>query len=206
MDNLQTFQRPFVWLKRFRHRCGYGIHSPFAFDFITTVIYEKSHYYAYSELEGGNSPDNGFSRKGRSRKINRLLFRLVNRTQPEIVVEAGDLTSASQYIRAAKKNVTHIHFAGYQPIALPEGKHIDFLYVHCSKDAGLVEKAVETCLKYTENQTVFVLEGIGYSMEMKRLWNSLVKDERVGTTFDLYDLGIMFFDMKRIKQHYIVNF
>lgn len=34
----------------------------------------------------------------------------------------------------------------------------------------------------------------------------LKEDERVGVTFDLYDLGLLFFDKTKIKQHYIVNF
>ena len=41
---------------------------------------------------------------------------------------------------------------------------------------------------------------------MKTLWNQLKEDERVGVTFDLYDLGLLFFDKTKIKQHYIVNF
>ena len=38
---LLTLKRPFIWLYRFRHRCGYGVHSPFAFNLITHVIYES---------------------------------------------------------------------------------------------------------------------------------------------------------------------
>ena len=37
-----TLKRPFIWLSRFRHRCGYGVHSPFAFSLITQVIYEST--------------------------------------------------------------------------------------------------------------------------------------------------------------------
>ena len=28
-----------IWLVRFRHRKGYGVHSPFAFGYITRTIY-----------------------------------------------------------------------------------------------------------------------------------------------------------------------
>ena len=37
-----ALKRPFIWLRRFRHRCGYGVHSPFAFNLITQVIYENN--------------------------------------------------------------------------------------------------------------------------------------------------------------------
>ena len=47
---LLALKRPFIWLYRFRHRCGYGVHSPFAFNLITHVIYETTPYYKYWEL------------------------------------------------------------------------------------------------------------------------------------------------------------
>lgn len=47
---LNLLVRFFYWLCRFRHRCGYGIHSPFAFSFVRGVIYERGRYYAYDRL------------------------------------------------------------------------------------------------------------------------------------------------------------
>ena len=41
MNLLYYLKRPFIRLSRFRYRCGYGVHSPFAFSLITDVIYEK---------------------------------------------------------------------------------------------------------------------------------------------------------------------
>ena len=34
----------------------------------------------------------------------------------------------------------------------------------------------------------------------------IVASESTGSTFDLYDIGLVFFDKARYKQHYIVNF
>ena len=51
MNLLLSIKRPFIWLSRFRYRCGYGVHSPFAFSLITDVIYEYTPYYAYHALQ-----------------------------------------------------------------------------------------------------------------------------------------------------------
>lgn len=41
---------------RWRHTCGYGIHSPFAFRLITEAIHPSCGYCYYSELDPGMSP------------------------------------------------------------------------------------------------------------------------------------------------------
>ena len=95
MNGFFLLKRPFIWLARFRHRCGYGVHSPFAFDLITNVIYERTPYYAYSSLEAEQkkmSANSGRKWKHESKKVNRLLFRLVNYIQPDTIVDAGTLS------------------------------------------------------------------------------------------------------------------
>jgi len=69
-----------------------------------------------------------------------------------------------------------------------------------------VEDVFRICLARVVQQSVFVIRGIHYSKAMKNLWERLKADDRVGITFDLYDVGILFFDKTKIKQHYIVNF
>ena len=52
----------------------------------------------------------------------------------------------------------------------------------------------------------FIIGGIYESQEKRKWWKEVVADERVGITFDLYDIGLVFFNKNRYKQHYIVNF
>ena len=79
-------------------------------------------------------------------------------------------------------------------------------YIHCHQKPVLVEDVFRICLVRVTQQSVFVIRGIHYSKAMKNLWERLKTDDRVGITFDLYDVGILFFDKTKIKQHYIVNF
>ena len=46
-----------------------------------------------------------------------------------------------------------------------------------------------------------------YADKMKtQWWKNVINDVRTGVTFDLYELGIVFFNKKRIKENRIVNF
>lgn len=203
------WKRPFIWLSRFRHRCGYGVHSPFAFDLITNVIYEKTPYYAYRTLaEEEKRLPAVRRRRGRSEslKVKRLLFRLVNRTQPSAIIDAGRASSSSLYLQAARPGADYLYASDKSGLFLEQGVPVDFLYLHDFRNPDFVEEVFRVCLPRTTSQSVFVIEGIAYNKPMKRLWKRMQAEEGVGITFDLYDVGILFFDRTKIKQQYVVNF
>ena len=203
MNFLLKIKRPFIWIKRFRKRCGYGVHSPFAFDFITNVIYEKTTYYAYFEIKQATEYEKVYYEN--SEKINRLLFRLVNKTQPNNIISTSNFSS-KLYLRAAKKSACFLYLNKTSFLLPKEVNSIDFLYLSDYKDPISMEKILKDCLAYINQQSVIVIRGIHYSTSMKKLWKKTLMCECVGITFDLYDLGILFFDKTKLKQHYTVNF
>ena len=69
-----------------------------------------------------------------------------------------------------------------------------------------MEEVFRICADRTAQTSVFVIEGIRYTSRMRAVWKRISRHEKAGITFDLYDLGIIFFDKTRIKQDYIVNF
>ena len=197
-------KKAFVWLSRIRCRCGYGVHSPFAFDLITNVFYEKTPYYTYAYLQ--KQEEKAGKEKEPSLKVKRLLFRLVNRFQPSVIVDAGQPSNAAFYLQAAKKEICYLSILPEQALSLGKDLAIDFLYLHRSENPSFVEDTFESCLKHVHKDTVFVIGDIHRSKQMKQLWQRFQEREEVGITFDLYDIGLLFFDKTRIKQHYIVNF
>lgn len=207
MNLLLGIKRHFIWLSRFRYRCGYGVHSPFAFSLITDVIYEKMPYYAYHSLKKEQKKmvrERGWS-KG-TQKVNRFLFRLVNRMQPATIVEVGRPSVTSLYLQSAKPSASYLFASNLSELFLDADTPVDFLYLNDYRNPELLEDVFRICAQRTTLKSVFVIQGICYSKEMKALWKRLQEDERVGITFDLYDLGLLFFDKTKIKQHYIVNF
>lgn len=206
---LLPLKRPFIWLRRFRHRRGYGVHSPFAFNFITNIIYERTPYYKYDELlvsqkEQARQKDCGWDYE--TGKVKRLLFRVVNYCQPVTIVDAGCLSASSLYLKAAKEGADYTAAADLSELFLEAGVPVDFLYVHDYRRPEFVEEVFNLCASRSTQRSVFVVEGIRYTPSMMALWKRLVRHERAGITFDLYDLGIVFFDKTKNKQDYIVNF
>ena len=58
-------------------------------------------------------------------------------------------------------------------------------------------------LEQCDAQSVLIVEDI---YKDRKAWSDIVGDQRVGTTFDLYYCGIVFFDKQRYSHHYIINF
>ncbi|MEG1685160.1 MAG: hypothetical protein RR319_04350 [Bacteroides sp.] len=189
----------------------------FAYNLITQVIYEKLPYYAYEELdEAGkellkNSKIDKFRKKILlSTKVNRLLFRLVNRTQPETILEIGtSIGLSAMYLSAAKKKVRMITIDRQQKIeksiadALASLRSLDMVHIHRIADYS---EAFELCRKGMHSHTLCVVEGIHQTKDITEWWEKIKADESVSITFDLYELGLIFFDQTKTKQNYIINF
>ena len=202
-------RRIWNWCCRFRHRCGYGVHSPSDFFLITSVIYENLPYYAYERLKASASSK---TLPHYREKVNRLLFRLVNYFRPKTLVEVGGGNGdAFRYMQASRSSMVAISLDGsdWEEVhrqlekELKRKKQIDFLHIAFTP---YYKEVFEAVYPYLHQQSIVVIGDIHGSKERKEWWKQLTIDERVRLTFDLYDIGLMFLDTKRYKQNFTVNF
>lgn len=181
VDVMMLFQSPIVWLMRFRKRKGYGVHSPFAFDLVTNVLYNRENYYAYAQMDNGLH----WWQKGRVRSLRHLAFRLSNYHRPHTMYCEGldkALREACQY---GSRGVT----------MLPRG-------TSGVADMVFVEGRDEEALAHVGEGTMLVLKD---KDKCRKFWKRIKEDDRVTVTFDLYDVGIAFARKDLNRQHYIVN-
>lgn len=202
---IQRLKHLGIRLKRIRYRKGYGVHSPFAFRLITEIIAESSPYYSYADIE--NAPSLlGRNKINLSTKVLKLIFRLVNWMQPTSILEIGATSNLEFAATLAKRNAQLIYSETI--ISTLNTKHLpyDLVFINHDKASETLEKSKEKILQLVHSGSLLVISGIGYSNEMKELWRSIQQDERAGITFDLYEVGLVFFDLEKNKQDYIVNF
>lgn len=255
---MNILKRFFIACSRAFHRHGYGIHPPFAFDLITSVIYGRYSYYAYERLYALRwKVPSGLPHY--SLRTDKLLFRLVNRFQPETVVEVGTGSGLSIcYMAAAKKSARYITMdekrnesvatmleqasvvyhvvgsgshlksvsdtgtfdvgslaerseAGHQKASehallldlrdvLQNLPSFDLLHIAHTVD---YEAVFEEALSHVTSRSLIIVEGIYESKAKRAWWKRVVADERTRVTFDLYDMGLVFFDTSSPKQHFV---
>ena len=186
--------RCYVRLCRFRHRRGYGIHSPFAFGLVTKVFYERGAYYAYVPLRkmrrqiAHNTTERG----------DRLMLRLINAFQPNDCFIGGKQTQlTAQYLRAGKPSCQ------FWPIeSLDAAEELDMLYLDMPDWEPWATKA----LTKMSNKGCIVVRGIHRNARMLKAWRRLTEQEVVRVSFDLYDYGVACFRQDLHKQDYIICF
>ena len=212
---------------RWLTRQGFGVHSPWAYDLIENVINERHSYYAYEDLYSfWEKAPQYLPQYPQSR--DELLFRLVNRFNPKSILEVGTGAGVSTgYLASVSKESKVITVDYPHPAAkevrrnlrrIPNIEYItadmlqtvkDILdsdnipqFVHIAHTA-LWRQVVEMILPYATPDMVMVVEDLG-KKQKKEWWNGIINDERIGVTFQMKKLGLLFFDSKMTKQHYVL--
>lgn len=190
-------QRYLHWLRRIKYCRGFGVQSPSAYRFIRYVINEHYPYYAYDELRKELPRLDSLTRKRME-----LYFRIANYRQASLWLDYSrrDDTTATYVGRGCNATRVRNIADSQQPVS---GDKIEVLRI--CPIAGC-ESVLAAALKQVDDRTLFVIEDIGYNDTARRLWQTLLESDITSVSYDLYYLGIAFFDRKRYKANYVVNF
>ena len=202
--DMYRMRRLLVWFRRVRHSRGFGIQSPWAYHFVRYVVDERYPYYAYAELGGSIAADK------QTRKLCRLYFRIANYRQPRMVIDFGPSTPAyGLYIKAGCRKAEVVEVAADQDddaFRRLFDERLSMVDMVRMSLAGNSRGFLEQVMARADKDTILVVEGIHRDRASRRQWKKLHDDASVGVTFDLYHCGVVFFDRKRYRKQYKMNF
>lgn len=206
----------FDCIQRIRHAKGFGVHSPFAFNFITNVIYSKHWYYAFIDIENVLLRNNiDFY----SHKLHHLSYRLIQYFKPDNILEIGSSNDVnSLFISCGSSATPHDciekdytkrtlinklltelgHEINFCDI-IDTSKKYDSIFINI--DTEIIEK--ELLFDISHKDAFWVVSGIKSKMS-KQFWKSIVQDDRVSVSFDIKDIGIVLLDTTYKKRNYLV--
>ena len=81
----------------------------------------------------------------------------------------------------------------------------DFIFINSGEGFGKWNDLNKLIEKINKN-TVILIEGIKNDERIKLYWDYLRSLDTVKVSMDLYDFGLLIFDEKLYKQHYIVAY
>jgi hypothetical protein len=176
---------------------GFGVQSPWAYNYLRSVIAEHTTYYAYDQLA---------QRYGMLSSVDRNLaqfyLRIANRSQPHRWCFAIDSYGMkADYVRSGcMSTVIEDTRCGY---VANKVSACNVLVMTLGSNWRSIFESFATSSNAT---SILIIEDIHRTRHSLKIWKTIRDDERCGITFDLYDCGLVFFDRSKHKQHYAVNY
>jgi hypothetical protein len=207
-------------LLRAKRANGGGIHSPYLFRFVTTVLSSKWPYYAFEALEAVHANDEKRSRfrfkKKEPHLVQRLIFRIVQDQQPGTMLEIGNCTGIdTQYMVNACPKATFKSFT-YTPgtkndltlkAMLSTLENLDFVLFNAPAERTQRMNEFRMCLQKPHEGALFAVKHIHLTPEQAFTWKLMRNHPEVRASIDLYSLGILFFrnDLPKCRLRIKIN-
>ena len=84
-------------------------------------------------------------------------------------------------------------------------EHLDVVFIDANHTYEGTCKYFDVLAGKVREKSVIVVDDIHYSEEMEKAWKAICADERVTSTIDLYQMGLVFFDKHYWKRHYTMR-
>jgi len=241
----------------------HSLHSPFLYDFYTTVLKSKEENVLFDEIEkhrkellwneefisindfgAGSRVDASLKRKIKdiaksalsTKKFSEVLFRIVKSSAVKQVIELGtSLGINTLYLSAADEKIKVTTFEGCEETAeVASGLFKNAQRANIEMIVGNINETLPHFLKTLDaidlvyfdanhqyqstmdyyrlfkdkinDKTIFIFDDIHWSKGMHKAWMEIVDLSEVTLSLDIYDAGIVFFDKRFTKEHYILDF
>jgi predicted O-methyltransferase YrrM len=176
------------------------------------------------------------SRRSHPKNRLELLYRIANYFTPNVILELGTSAGISTtYLKAGSPKSTLITMEGCSNLAnssensfiklgyddikiaignfdnnlekvLKDFKSLDLVFFDGNHREEPTLRYYESCIKLSNESTIFVFDDIYWSAGMERAWDKIKSDPRVSVTIDLFWFGLAFFRKGIEKQNFIIRY
>lgn len=116
--------------------------------------------------------------------------------------EAVAAVAKENWKRLGLKNITcRVGMIDAEALA-EELSRVDVAFVDANHTYAGTRMYVNILLEKMHEKSVLVIDDIHHSREMEKVWQEICADDRVTTSMDLYQMGLVFLDKNYWKRHY----
>ncbi|MGL5788085.1 MAG: hypothetical protein ACRCX4_14910 [Bacteroidales bacterium] len=214
------------YIKRWRNKRGFGVHSPFAFHLITEIIREKYPFYKFEIIdEAVKSYCEQENRHITTRKFH-ILFRLINHLHSSRVLEIGSYNGLSTLSMALCGNEKSIQVLplkerDYTRIATLKEQYdlsniqtltnkeeieglFDFIYIHAPIENLSLLDTYKYIKTFAKEDGVIMIDRIRKDRQTKKEWKQILKYEAPQMVIDQDYRALMFLDKRLNPKNYTI--
>ncbi|MGF7073972.1 hypothetical protein [Mucilaginibacter sp. R-33] len=187
---------------RFMANNRHGIHSPFVYKLIDTVIYDYRDQKVYREIKETCSKQHSDRNVINTLplKFYLLLYRFCVYFKPAIILFADNKDGNIKYVLA--KACPRGQISSIKD--LTESRQADIILIDAARHnpTGYLENLITNI----HDDTVLIFLGTHRTQNTKQAWEQVKADERVRVTVDLFYLGLVFFKPGMSKEDFRVRY
>ena len=156
----------------------HGVHSPFVYDFIENLLYDKV------DIPTEN------------RKLSFLEEQSSSKIYKDLIVKIISYYNCN--------NILCVGQTGLQNVYIPPETELIWLNMRINITG---EKIINKALDAAQSHTIIVVSNIHETKLHAEMWDRICADSKVKLSMDLYKIGLLFFkeDFK-VKQHFILKY
>jgi predicted O-methyltransferase YrrM len=169
-------------------------------------------------------------------KYARLLYRLVKYYKPKKILELGTSVGISSVYQAFGntdsqlitiegcentsslaqttfknldvKNIVLVNdeFESALDKIFMKYSEIDYVFIDGNHRKEPTLRYFDRCLKQSHEKTIFIIDDINWSCEMREAWKEIQQHPRVKITIDLFMMGIVFINPDFSKENFTIRF
>lgn len=214
------------YIKRFRNKRGFGVHSPFAFHLITEIIREKYPFYKFEVIDEAIQKFCEQENKHITTKKFHILFRLINHLHSSRVLEIGSyygLSTLSMSLCGAEKSIEVLplkdrDFGRIETLTsqynlrnikiLPDEAAItgsfDFIYIHAPIPGMTLFETYKRIKSFAKEDGVILIDRIRKDKEAKKEWKQILKYEAPQMVIDQEKRALLFLDKRLNPKSYMI--
>lgn len=176
------------------------------------------------------------SNSAKNAKFGNLLYRIVQFYKPQKILELGtSLGISTLYLAKAREDSKIYTFEGCPETAkiaqknfenlntknteiilgdfkntlqenLEKIKDLDLVFIDGNHQEEPTILYLENCLRYSNNNTIFIFDDIHWSKGMENAWEYIKRHKKTTLTIDLFYIGIVFIKSELSKENHIIRF